>query len=63
MSITRRQFAGAAAGGALLAPGEASTVKAAFRKRSHPLEGIPRENLKITDVRVTLMSYELRDKA
>ena len=35
----------------------------AARAQSHPLEGIRRENLKITDVTVTLMSYELKDKA
>ena len=27
--------------------------------RSHPLEGIERENIRITDVKVTLLSYEL----
>jgi L-alanine-DL-glutamate epimerase-like enolase superfamily enzyme len=41
-------------------PGKA---KPAFRKRNHPLDGITRENLKITDVKVTPMSYELKDKS
>lgn len=32
-------------------------------KRNHPLDGIARETLRVTDVRVTLMSYELKDKS
>ena len=32
-------------------------------RRVHPLEGVARENISITDVKVTLLSYELpRDK-
>jgi len=50
--FSRRSFLGAAAA----APALAAT---GFRKRAHPLEGIARENLKITDIKVTIMSYEL----
>jgi len=63
--ITRRSFVGAAAA----APAAAAATdpapeknKTAFRKRNHPLDGVSRENLKITDVKVTLMSYELKDR-
>jgi L-alanine-DL-glutamate epimerase-like enolase superfamily enzyme len=64
-TFSRRSFFGAAA----VVPAVASAQtkpeakKAAtttgFRRRTHPLEGIARENLKITDIKVTLMSYEL----
>lgn len=29
-------------------------------KRSHPLEGVPRQQLRITDIQVTLLSYKLK---
>jgi len=63
--ISRRSFVGAAAAApALAAPDpQAEKGKTAFRKRNHPLDGVARENLKITDVKVTIMSYELKDKA
>ncbi len=38
---------------------DSSNDSAQHQKRSHPLEGISRENLKITDIRVTPLSYEL----
>ena len=28
--------------------------------RSHPLDGITRENMKITDIKITLLSYKLK---
>jgi L-alanine-DL-glutamate epimerase-like enolase superfamily enzyme len=66
--FSRRSFLGAAA---LPAAAPAQTrpeaknpgSKSRFRARVHPLEGIARENLKITDIKATLMSYELpKDK-
>jgi L-alanine-DL-glutamate epimerase-like enolase superfamily enzyme len=63
--ISRRSFIA----GAAVAPWAASALNAATRpkpaffSRVRPLEGIPRENLRITDVKVTLMSYPLKDKA
>ena len=53
-SPSRRSFLGGAAAIPLM--GGAQT-KQAFRKRVHPLEGVARENLKIQDVKVTIMSY------
>lgn len=53
MLLTRRSFLAATA---------AASAGAATRW-SHPLAGIRRENLKITDVRVTILSYELKDKS
>ena len=38
-------------------PDSAAARTQMFRKRSHPLEGIAREKLKITDVRATLIGY------
>ncbi len=63
--ITRRSLiCGAAAAPALPAlDGRSSKPDATFRRRTHPLEGIAREKIKITDVKVTLLSYELKDKA
>jgi L-alanine-DL-glutamate epimerase-like enolase superfamily enzyme len=37
----------------------AAQTRQASRKRLHPLQGITRENLKIQDVKVTIMSYQL----
>ena len=48
---------------AALAPAIPSSSGADFRRRSHPLVGEPRERLKITDVRVTILSHELKDKS
>jgi galactonate dehydratase len=53
MTLSRRTFLAAAA---------AAPVSAAARW-NHPLAGIRREILKITDVKVTLMSCDLKDKA
>jgi L-alanine-DL-glutamate epimerase-like enolase superfamily enzyme len=53
MKITRRTALAAAAGASLSAASHSS----------HPLDGVRRENLKITDVKVTLMSHELKDKS
>ena len=55
-SPTRRSFLGGAVAIPLL--GGAQT-RPAFRKRVHPLESVARENLKIQDVKVTIMSYQL----
>jgi L-alanine-DL-glutamate epimerase-like enolase superfamily enzyme len=61
--LSRRSFIGAAASApAFGAPAKAPAAKA-LHPRTHPLEGVSRENLKITDIRVALMSYELKDKA
>jgi L-alanine-DL-glutamate epimerase-like enolase superfamily enzyme len=67
--FSRRSFltAAAAAPAATAARGKPQAGRSAlnprFRSRVHPLEGVARENLKITDVKVTLMSYELpKDK-
>lgn len=54
MQPTRRCF---------LASAVAASLNAAATRWSHPLAGQRRENLKITDVKVTIMSYELKDKA
>jgi len=50
-SMSRRSLLGAAAGFAAAAP--------AFAAMSDPLNGVEPEKLKITDVRVTLLSYRL----
>ncbi len=67
MSLSRRSFVGAAAaapaGLAVAAEKKAAKPKTPYRKRNHPLDGIARENIKITDVKVTPMSYELKDKS
>jgi galactonate dehydratase len=52
MQLSRRAFMAAAAASPLLAA-----------QRTSPLDGIRRENLKITDVKVTLMTCELKDKS
>jgi L-alanine-DL-glutamate epimerase-like enolase superfamily enzyme len=65
---TRRNFlassAGVAGSAALLnlaacTPGGEKT-SGLSNIRMHPLEGIQRENIKITDIKVTLLSYELK---
>lgn len=62
--ITRRSMIQAAAAPALAAhAARAPKPDATFRRRNHPLEGIAREKIKITDVKVTLLSYELKDRA
>src|SRR3974390_3720875 len=58
--VSRRQFVGGAASVAAL---PAASGAPAFRPPSHPLEGIAREDLKITDIKVPIMSYELKDKS
>jgi galactonate dehydratase len=58
-TFSRRSLLGAAAAAPLLAAPQDRKAAA----RTHPLDGIRRENLRITDVKVTLMSYELKDKA
>ena len=37
-----------------------SMVSDVSKNRTHPLEGIGRENMKITDIKVTLLSYRLK---
>jgi L-alanine-DL-glutamate epimerase-like enolase superfamily enzyme len=62
--LSRRGFMGAAAAAAAApVPARSAGSKIQSGLRNHPLEGIGRENLKITDVKVTIMSYELKDKA
>ncbi len=51
MTLSRRTFLGTAIAAPVLAA------------RQSPLDGIARQNLKITDVKVTIMSYELKDKS
>ena len=62
---SRRSFLGLAGAVPTLAGSrqELGEKAALIRARTHPLDGIVRENLKITDIKVTLMSYELpRDR-
>ena len=54
---TRRSFLGS--GAAAIPMAVSAQTRQGFRKRVHPLEGIARENLKIQDVKVTIMSYPL----
>ena len=63
--ITRRSLICAATAAPALSALESGALKpdAPFRKRTHPLEGIARETIRVTDVKVTLLSYELKDKA
>jgi L-alanine-DL-glutamate epimerase-like enolase superfamily enzyme len=63
--ISRRSFVGTAAAVSALTAAERRREKgaSALRRRNHPLDGLARENLKITDVKVTILSYPLRDKA
>jgi L-alanine-DL-glutamate epimerase-like enolase superfamily enzyme len=51
---TRRSFLGAAAAGSAIA---ATEKPKAFRKRNHPLDGVARLNIRITDVKATLIGY------
>jgi galactonate dehydratase len=51
MTISRRAFLGTAVAAPVLAA------------RQSPLDGVARQNLKITDVKVTIMSCELKDKS
>jgi L-alanine-DL-glutamate epimerase-like enolase superfamily enzyme len=51
MNISRRTFLGTTIAAPVLAA------------RQSPLDGVARQNLKITDVKVTIMSYELKDKS
>ena len=60
---SRRSFLGLAAALPALAASGTKRQRAGSEGRSHPLDGIKRENITIRDVKVTLMSYELpRDK-
>ncbi len=63
--ISRRSLICAAAAVPALAAPAREPVKPGvpFRRRTHPLEGIAREKIRIGDVKVTLLSYELKDKA
>lgn len=54
MPLSRRLF---------LASAAAAPAAAAATRWSSPLDGVRRENLKITDIRVTLLSCELKDRA
>lgn len=56
-NLSRRSLLAAAAGLPALASPQGRPAPA--RARVSPLEGVPRENLKIQDVKVTIMSYQL----
>ncbi len=56
---SRRSFLGLAAALPALAASETKRQRAGSEGRSHPLDGIKRENIIIHDVKVTPMSYEL----
>jgi L-alanine-DL-glutamate epimerase-like enolase superfamily enzyme len=64
MAFSRRSFLAAASMSAA-APamaqrgGKEAAPRGSGPRRAHPLEGIGREDLKITDVKCTLLSYEL----
>jgi len=62
-SVSRRQFISTGAAGALIATTgigcSNSHEKPSSQVRNHPLDGISREKLKITDVKVTLLSAEI----
>ena len=59
-TISRRTLLGSALGAAGLRAGAATSPG---KTRAHPLEGIGRENIKITDLKVTPASCELKDKS
>jgi L-alanine-DL-glutamate epimerase-like enolase superfamily enzyme len=56
---SRRSFLGLAAALPTLAASEAGPHQMERNARLHPLDGIGRENLRISDIKVTPMSYEL----
>jgi len=56
---SRRSFLVLAAALPTLAASEAGPDQMERNARLHPLDGIGRENLRISDIKVTLMSYEL----
>ncbi len=56
---SRRSFLGLAGVVPILTASNPYRTEDPVRVRNHPLEGIARENIKITDIQVTLMSYEL----
>jgi len=64
-TISRRSLIHATAAAPVLAGLKTKPPKpeAPFRRRTHPLEGIVRDKIEITDVKVTLLSHELKDKA
>ncbi len=61
-SVSRRQFISTGAAGALLATSGIGCVNSqeaqSSKARNHPLDGISKEKLKISDVKVTLLSAE-----
>jgi L-alanine-DL-glutamate epimerase-like enolase superfamily enzyme len=61
--LSRRVFLVAGAGASVMGAAGATAKAAAGATRQHPLDGVPRENLKITGVKVTLISHELKDRA
>src|SRR5262245_7723115 len=61
MRISRRSFLGCA--GAATAAGTMPAAPSPSGVQAHPLAGVRRENLKVTDIKVTLLSCELpKDK-
>jgi L-alanine-DL-glutamate epimerase-like enolase superfamily enzyme len=58
-NYTRRLFLGLTAALPTLAAAEPHSENAGSKRRLHPLDGLGREKIKIRDVKVTLMSYEL----
>ena len=58
--ISSRTFLGTTtAVGALSFKSKSANSKPLSKKRNHPLEGIEREDIKITDVKTTLLSCEI----
>lgn len=61
-NASRRSFLGAAAGfaGATGTAGAQTRRAAATARRSYPLEGVKRENIKITDIKMMNLGYRLK---
>jgi len=57
--LSRRMLLGAGVAAPVAAAQKKAAPRPGGRTRNHPLEGIARENLKITDVKCTIMSFPL----
>ncbi|MCZ6674130.1 MAG: mandelate racemase/muconate lactonizing enzyme family protein, partial [Verrucomicrobia bacterium] len=61
--LSRRAFIGSTALGAgALATSSCSSAKPGAESRNSPLDGIARENIKITDVKMTILSHEFAEE-
>ena len=62
--LSRRAFLGTSAlgAGALTMGSTACTTEISSGVRTSPLDGIERENIKITDVKMTILSYEFTEE-